>query len=36
MDKAEIERRMRATTYGDKVWAYMKEEKDMSYSSHKK
>ena len=36
MDKAEIDRRMKATTYGNKVWAYMKEKKDMSYSSDKK
>ena len=35
MDKAEIDRRVRATTYGNKVWAYMKEEGDMSYSSDK-
>ena len=36
MDPAEVERRLKATTYGTKVWAYMKEDTNMSYSSDKK
>ena len=36
MDPAEVERRLKATTYGTKVWAYMREQTNMSYSSDKK
>jgi methionyl-tRNA formyltransferase len=36
MDQAEIDRRLKATTYGTKVWAYMKDATNMSYSSDKK
>jgi len=37
MDKEEIALRIKATTYGDKIWAYMKSGEDItSYSSHKK
>jgi hypothetical protein len=37
MDKGEIDLRIKATTYGTKVWAYMKtEEINTTYSSYKK
>ena len=37
MEKEEIDLRIKATTYGNKVWAHMKtEEINTTYSSHKK
>ena len=37
MDKEEIDLRIKATTYGTKIWAHMKnEEKNTTYSSYKK
>lgn len=36
MDGEETARRIRATTYGDKVWSYMRKEPSVSYSSERK